>query len=218
MSGEGSMGQSGCGKSMALRFARVVCACVLTMSAATAWAADLPYIEALWKPQRIVFVYRSAGRYYPCSALEYKIKMILRRLGAREQLEVRRYGCRDLAAQARFEVLIESPVEATSDNIRDITRYSIEEELIARARAMQLPSAAELQRFPAAWERISFHRDRYLHLDAGDCALVQQLRHQIMTRMSIQVTKDVKAADCSQVRESLTGARLVVLALLPARE
>ena len=110
-------------------------------------------------------------------------------------------------------MFIESPVKATVDNIRDITQYSSEEELIARARAMQLPSAAELQRFPAAWERISFHRNRYLHLDAGDCALVQQLRQQIMPRMSIQVTKDIDAADCSRERESLTAPRLVVLAL-----
>lgn len=198
------------------RLARVV-ACILTMSVATARAGDLPDVEAVWKSQRIVFVYGSAGRYYPCSMLEYKIKMILRRLGAREQLEVRRDGCRDLAAQARFEVLIESPVAATVENIRDITDYGSEEELIARARGMQLPSAGELPRFPAAWESISFHRDRHLHLDSGDCALVQQLRHQIMPRMSVQVTRDLNAAECSQGRDSLTEPRLVVLALVPAR-
>jgi hypothetical protein len=195
--------------------ARTVCACVLTMSVVATWAADLPRIEAIWKQQRIVFVYGSVGRYYPCSTLEYKIKMILRRLGAREQLEVRRYACRDLAAQARFEVLIESPVEATLDNIRNLTRYSSEEELIARARGVQLPSASELQRFPAAWESISFHRDRHLHLDSGDCALVQQLRRQIMPNMAIQVTKDINSVDCSEARESLSAPRLSVLALVP---
>jgi hypothetical protein len=186
------------------------------MSAVTTRAADLPNIEAVWKPQRIVFVYGSAGRYYPCRTLEYKIKMILRRLGAREQLEVRRYGCRDLAAQARFELLIESPVEATPDNIRDVTQYSSEEELIARARGVQLPSTAELPRFPAAWQTISFHRDRHLNLDSGDCALVQQLRHQIMPRMSVQVTKDINSVDCSQALGSLMGPRLIVSALVPA--
>jgi hypothetical protein len=201
------------------RIARLACACIATVGASTARAGDVPHyghIEAVWKAQSIVLEYRSAGRHYSCGILEYKIKMILRRLGAHDQLKVRPYACRDLAARARFEVYMESPVEATAENIHEITHYDSEDELVARVRGVQLPSPADVERFPAAWESITFRRDRKLDLDAGDCALVQQLRRQILPRMSVQVTRDIKGVDCSQELTGIMGPRLTVLALVPA--
>jgi hypothetical protein len=200
------------------RIARSACACIVLAAALTAHAADLQQrddIEAVWKAQSIVFQYRSEGRLYPCDILKYKIGMILRRLGARESLALRRSGCHDLAGHARFEVLLESPVEATADNIRDITRYDSEDELVARVRGVPLPSPADVERFPAAWESISL---RKLDLDAGDCALVQQLRRQILSKMSVEVMKDIKGVDCSQELAGIRPPRLMVLALVPARE
>jgi hypothetical protein len=200
------------------RIARSTCMCIMATALATQ-AAEMPsprYVEAVWKPQSIVFNYRSEGRLYSCDILEHKIRAILHRLGARDRLELRRDACRDLSGLARFEVLMESPVEATADNIRDITRYDSEDELVARVRGAQLPSPADIERFPAAWESISFRRGSKLDLDAGDCALVQQLRLQILPSMSVQVTTDMRGVDCSQELTGIARPRLTVLALVPA--
>ena len=205
-------------RNLLAQIARLTCAGLAMATAPPAHAENLPqqrHIEAVWKAQRIVLEYRSAGRHYPCGILEYKIKVILRRLGAHDQLKVRSSACRDLAARARFEVYMESPVEATAENIREITHYDSGDELVARVRGVQLPSPADVERFPAAWESITFRRDRKLDLDAGDCALVHQLRHQILPKMSVQVTRDIKSVNCSQELAGIRGPRFTVLALVP---
>ncbi|MFL6577462.1 MAG: hypothetical protein ACJ8MR_12655 [Povalibacter sp.] len=171
--------------------------------------------EAVWMPQTISFTYRSEGRTYSCSILEYKISMILKRLGAREELEVRNDGCRDLATRATFQLFLASPVEATQENIHRVTEYSSQDELIARLHATKLPSSNDVERFPAAWESISFRRDRRLEIEAADCALIQQLRRQVLPKMSIQVTSDITNLDCSQELTGIARPRLVVEALLP---
>lgn len=188
---------------------------------ALAAQADPPrpgYIDAVWKPQSVMFDFRSEGRLYPCDVLEHKIKIILHRLGAHDRLQLRSQGCRDLGGRARFEALLESPIEATTDNVRELTRYDSEDELIARIRGEQLPSAVEMQRFAATWESISFRSGSKLDIDAGDCALVQQLRKQIMTKMSIQVTRDIAGVDCAQELSGISGPRLTVVALVPVDE
>lgn len=172
-------------------------------------------IEAIWNPQSIVFNFRSEGRLYPCAILEYKIRLILRRLGASDRLQIRSDHCRDLGGQARFEALLESPVEATTENIRAVTSYGSREQLVARVRGEQLPSPAEVQTFVAAWESISFRSEGKLDIDGGDCALVQQLRRQVMTKMSVRVTRDIARVDCSQELTSIAVPHLTVVALVP---
>jgi hypothetical protein len=55
-------------------------------------------------------------------------------------------------------------------------------------------------------------------LTAGDCALVLQLRQQILSKMSVQVTKDIEAADCFEELQSMGAPRLAVVALVPVQE
>lgn len=196
------------------RIAQIGIACLATLLAMANGAerADAAEIVATWKPQRLVFNYRSVGRNYTCAILEYKIKMILQRLGASEQLEMKRFACRDLAGHARFEVVMRSPIEASDENIREITQYDSEDELLARLHGAGLPSAAEIETFPAVWTTVSFRR---LDLDSADCALVQQIRRQILPKMAVQVTKDIAGVDCSQELTGIAGPKLTVLALVP---
>lgn len=197
------------------RLARFGIAFLAMIVVTAANAADRPAehnVLAVWKPQTVKFDYRSMGRLYPCDVLEYKIGMILKRLGARERLELKRFSCHDLARRARFEVVMQSPIEATAENVRALTEYDSEDELIARVRGVELPSQAEIETFPAVWASVSFRR---LDLDSGDCALVQQLRRQILPKMSVQVTKDMRGVDCSQELSGIRGPRLTVLALVP---
>ena len=102
-------------RNLAGRFAHAaVRACLVFLVALTA-GADLPPhpVEAVWKPQHLIFQFRSENRTYACDVLENKIKMILLRLGARDAIELRRVSCRNFAGTARFEVIMESPVPAT---------------------------------------------------------------------------------------------------------
>jgi hypothetical protein len=174
-------------------------------------AAEAPQdrIEAVWRPQRLTFQYHSEGRMYSCDILQHKVRKILTQFGAREQLVVRSVACRDFAGTARLEVIMESPVVASPENIRDITNYDSEDELIARVRGVHLPAAEDLERFPAVWESISIQRAPKVHLEQADCALVQQLRRQILPKMSVQIIKDIERADCTYASPRLTVMALV---------
>lgn len=185
--------------------------CLVFLVALTARGADVPRhpVEAVWKPQQLTFQFRSEGRTYACDILENKIKMILLRLGAGDKIELRRLSCYNFAGTARFEVIMTSPVPATPENIREITSYDSQDVLVARVRGAQLPSPSDLERFPAVWEHISFRRVARLHLEDRDCALVQQLRRQVLPKMSVQVIKDIERVDCAY-----SSPRLTVLALV----
>lgn len=174
-------------------------ALLVALQARGAPAAQDP-VEAVWRAQRLVFYFHSPDSFYSCDLLQHKTRMILRQLGAGDRIELRRVTCRELTRQARLEVFIESPVVATPENIRDITDYDSEDVLIARARGELLPSPEDLVRFPAVWKPITF---------SGDCAILQQLRRQILPKMSVQVLKDNARVDCSH-----GIPRLAVLALV----
>lgn len=193
------------------RITHAICACLGVLLAFTAPRAESPQdpVEAVWRPQRLIFQYRSEGKLYACDILEAKIRTILHGLGANERLELRRVSCRDFAIISRHEVIMASPVIATEENIRDITNYNSEDELIARVHGVQLPSAAELERFPAVWQQISLRRTRKVHLEDRDCALVQQLRRQILPKMSVEVIKDINHVDCTYASPRMTVVALV---------
>lgn len=170
---------------------------------------DQDPVEAVWRPQRLSFLYRSEGTAYACDILQNKVRNILNAFGARERTAVRRVSCRDFAGSAQFEVLLESPVIATPENIRAITAYDSQDQLIARVNGVHLPAAEDLERFPAVWESISIQRARRVTLETADCALLQQLRRQILPSMSVQVVKDIDHVDCSNASPRLTVLALV---------
>ncbi|HMN43987.1 MAG TPA: hypothetical protein PKE27_05415 [Povalibacter sp.] len=168
-------------------------------------------IEAVWKKQQITFVYRGYSTFYTCSALRQKLRSILTELGARDTLTLHGYACDDSSGNARFDVLLESPVAATEENVAALTGYSSEQRLVARVRGEPLPGAADLERFPASWETISFSRNRSMRLDAGDCELVEQLLRAILPLLSVQIVSN--NLRCSPFG-NLRPPRLTVLALV----
>ena len=193
-----------------------ICACLAVLALSLSHVsmgqdAEAPQdpVEAVWRAQRLPFQYRSEGRMYPCDILEHKVKRILTQLGARDRLVIQRIACRDFAGAAQLEVIMESPVIATPENIHAITQYTSEDELIARLRGVPLPAAEGLQRFPAVWKSIAIQRAPKVYLETGDCALVQQLRRQILPKMSVQIVRDIDRADCTQASPRLTVLALV---------
>jgi hypothetical protein len=170
-------------------------------------------VEAVWKPQRLNFVYRGYNTLYTCRSLQDKLERILLSVGANGEIALRTYFCDDLTGTARFQIAMESPVEATPENIRELATHDSQDVLIARVRGETLPTAEDVARFPAVWKTVSFGRDRKLRLAPADCELVLALRRQILPRMSVQIVRD--NVRCS-VHGNIAAPRLVVSALVPA--
>lgn len=173
-------------------------------------------VTAVWKAQQVNFEYRGYSTMYSCRSLEDKLEIILRTVGARENVRLQSYICDEQLGIARFQISMQSPVVASEENIRELTTHDSKDELVARVNGAQLPSAADLERFPAVWKKVSFARDRYMRLERGDCELVEQLRRQILPRMSVQVVKD--NIRCSSAFGNIGSPRLIVSALVPAKE
>jgi hypothetical protein len=197
------------------RWTNLAWATVLVLVASVANAqspADDAVVEAVWKPQRVNFVYRGYSTLYSCRGLQEKLEKILRTVGARGRIELRAYSCDDELAIARFQIALTSPVEATPENVEQLTTYDARDELIAHVRGEQLASAEDLPRFPAVWKTISFARSREMRLAPGDCELVQQLRRHILPRMAVQIVND--RVRCSQFG-NIGKPQLTVSALVP---
>jgi hypothetical protein len=200
----------GRGRSIPFTWAAVL---VLAAGVANAQpAADESVVEAVWKPQRMNFVYRGYSTLYSCRGLQDKLEKILMTVGARGRIELRAYSCDDELAIARFQIALTSPVEATPENVEQLTTYDARDELTARVRGERLASAEDLPRFPAVWKTISFARNREMKLAPGDCELVQQLRRHILPRMAVQIVND--QVRCSQFG-NIGKPQLTVSALVP---
>ena len=202
------------GRRWLLACAYIIIAAAPVGAAFASSQADEPGVEAVWKSQQMNFEYRGYSTIYSCQSLEDKLEMILRSVGAREDVQLRSYVCNDQIGIARFQVLLQSPVVATTENIRDITAHDTQDELIARVNGEKLATPEDLPRFAAVWKTVSFSRDRSMRLERGDCELVQQLRQQILPRMSVQIVKD--NVRCSSSLGNVGPPRLTVSALVRA--
>jgi hypothetical protein len=172
----------------------------------------LQIVEAVWKVQSLSFAYSGYATVYSCDALLAKVRGILQGLGARDTLRIRSMGCTDMVTHGRMEITLESPVEATPENIAALTTYDSKQELVARVRNEHLAGAEDVQRFPAAWKTISMTRDRDLKLGPSDCELVEQLRRDVLPHMSIRVEYD--RLRCSPVFGNIGQPQLRVAALV----
>jgi hypothetical protein len=143
-------------------------------------------VEAVWKPQRATFVYAGHTTFYTCSALEQKLTLVLRVIGAHDDIEFDRRECKTHGT-ARLHVRFKSPIEATAENIRAITTYDGEQALTARLNGIHLPTAEDLERFPASWKEVSFAGDRRLRLSAADCEFVDHVRRQLLPHLAARV-------------------------------
>jgi hypothetical protein len=176
----------------------------------------LQIVEAVWKVQSLSFAYSGYATVYSCDALLAKVRDILQSLGARDTLRIRSLGCTDMVTHGRMEITLESPVEATPENIEALTTYDSKQELVARVRSEHLVSAEDVQRFPAAWKTISMSREPGLKLGPSDCELVEQLRRDVLPHMSIRV--DYERLRCSTVFGNIGQPQLRVAALVAVAE
>jgi len=192
-------------------------AAIATMACALPFGAsaqpDAPsVVTAIWQTQNLDFDYYSNTVRYSCAGLRSKIGNILRAVGAHESVRVQ-IDCTAAAFATRAQILVTMPIEATEENVNNATDYDTRDQLVARLRKMELPSANDIQRFPATWRTVTLSRDRQLDLSAGDCELLRRMRDQIFPKLSVRVTK--ASSSCSPGSATRVKPTFEVMALVP---
>lgn len=167
-------------------------------------------IAAAWHPQFVKFEYRAGGTFYMCRSLQRKVERILLQVGARGPVRFMRLYCGDLSPVVSAEIALMIPIEATEENIRRLTDFDSKQVLIARLQGKSLPAAADLPLFPAAWRTVSLSEMKFTR---GDCELLQQLRQQVLPKLSVRIVSD-NLQQCSSVFARSAAPRLVVQALV----
>ena len=172
-------------------------------------------VEAIWRTQLVEFTYNSRDVYYSCSALQAKIVDILQAVGAhrRMALELHCVGDR-FANHAYGRLMLAVPTEATPESVRAATTYDTRDELVARLRKLVLPTANDIERFPAHWQSVSLTRQRNLRLDASDCDLLLALRRQVFPKIPVRVESE--RLQCSLGASTRIRPHLEVVALMRA--
>ena len=171
-----------------------VAALVVTLGAASAQAKTEEMsgepIDAIWRQHRVSFEFHSFNVRYSCEGLQHKLSMILRAMGAHRDVAID-VNCPGggFVASANALVTLKLPVVASEENVRAATTYSTEQQLVARLRSVQLPSANDLPRFTAQMRTVNLTRDRRLRLDSGDCDLLTGVRDQLLPQLGIAVTE-----------------------------
>ena len=179
-----------------------------------AYANELP-VEAVWKPQRAIFSFFGQTTRYACDELERRLRRVLVVLGAHEEMRIDRRHCSPYTGM-RLDITFRSPIEATPENVHALTTFEPEEILVARLRGFDLPSAEDLPRFPAEWQAISLSRDEHVHLRAGDCELLEQIRQQILPLLATRGAP--RRIVCSPGNLSMRAPPLSVSALIASTQ
>lgn len=184
-------------------------------SSATAGHADVSGapLDAIWQVQEFDFHIRTMQRYHSCSSLHQKISGILEAVGAGSVVVKMSCSKDQLTNEAFARVATAAPVNASPENIEAATTFDARQELVARLRDVQLPSAQDIQRFPAEWRTVSLTRIGMLRLGPADCELLRGMNEQIFPRLSIRVVRQQLSCN-SQAVFSPARPVLVVEALV----
>jgi hypothetical protein len=185
------------------------------LSCVVAHASD-DTIAAIWQIERIEFVYRSSTVRYSCGNLQRRIAAILHAVGAHSTIGVD-LGCRsgDLVRHANVRLTLAVPVEATEENVRVATDFDTRDELVARLRHKQLPSAYDIARFPASWRTVALARSPPLSLGPGDCDLLRAMRDEVFPRLRVRVVSS--GLHCGGGANTRIKPQIQVNALIPSR-
>ena len=152
-------------------------------------------LDAIWRVQAFDFHFRAADTYHSCSSLHDKISGILTAVGASGVIVQLSCGNGQLTNEAFARVVASAPMDASPENIAAATTYDSRQELLARVRDIRLPTAQDIERFPAEWRTVSLTRVGGVLLGAADCELLRELNEQIFPQLSIRVVR--KRLSCS---------------------
>lgn len=184
--------------------------CTHAFAAETPADAPAEQVQAIWKTQDISFFFQSFTTFYACRSLEDRVRTLLIELGANENIKVRATSCfgNEIARLPHLKINVTTPVEATPEALAELEKTRSTRELTARVRGERAVEATE--QFPAYWKPVSLSRGN-LRLESGDCDLIDQLKRNVLPKLSIRVVKDGMA--CTPNQNSLGQPRLEVEAL-----
>jgi hypothetical protein len=77
-------------------------------------------------------------------------------------------------------------VEATRENIQAAITFDARARLLARLGKYRLPTAAQVEHFPAAWRRVSVTTNGRRRFGAGDCELLSEVQQQIFPQLRVR--------------------------------
>ncbi|MFL6577125.1 MAG: hypothetical protein ACJ8MR_10925 [Povalibacter sp.] len=159
----------------------------LTHSIALSNNSITPTLDAIWHVQSFPFEYRSDTTFYNCDSLVKKVRAILKAVGAHHSVvETRCEGGPFNRISARIAVA--TPVPASEENVRAETTFDSKDQLVARLRSITLPTANDLERFPASWQKMSLAKAiRDVPLTLSDCDLLRGMNEQVFPRIAVRV-------------------------------
>jgi hypothetical protein len=169
-------------------------------------------VYAIWHAHDVQFEYSSTTTHYNCHELGHRVAAILRALGAREGMTVQAQCSADLSRYGKLDVKVAMPVEATPANLERATTFDAKEQLAARVRKQTLPTATDIERFPAARQQVVLTKDRSLDIQYTDCDLLQGMRRQVFPQLDIRVV--ARSFRCDP-EPSHIRPRIILEALLP---
>lgn len=164
------------------------CLCLGTSAALAAPASG--DVAAVWVPKEINFRYVGFTTKYSCDGLQSRVRGILLQLGAREDLQVSRFGC----------IAVNTP--ETTPGVRIVMHV------------LKPADATAGEDVAAHWKTINVLADRNPVDAALDCELIAQL-HQVVLPLFATRQVDYSAA-CSANQPLTGGTWLKADVLVPA--
>jgi hypothetical protein len=188
--------------SMALIVA--VAALIGTMlTAAAALGAESAAMPAVWKEQKIDFVYFGRTSRYTCDGMRDKLRAILGSMGVRRDINAIAVGC------------------AVTGDMRELRESSPTVQLIFSSPVLPEARAkpahpGDLAPVDAQYEAFTIATDAFRNMQPGDCELVEEFVRQILPKLK---TRNVHS-DVTCIPHQLSGShydvRGEVLRPLPA--
>jgi hypothetical protein len=178
----------------------VAAAAVAVLLTVTAWAAPdetgAPAARAesaVWKPRELSFVYQGFTTEYSCDGLRDKVRSVLLKLGAREDLQVSESPCVSLGKPDPFP-----GVRIKMNVLQPATDRS---------------ATAGTQSVPAHWKTVDLTPERDAVSAAGDCELVEQVKQSILPLFA---TRNVRySSNCLPYQLQIGATQLRAEVLVP---
>jgi hypothetical protein len=175
----------------------------LAVHAATTAAAGNP-TPAVWKEQRVTFLYRGLTARYSCEGLRDKVRAMLLDLGARRDVRIAAAGCADVglvevaSAGPSLTIVFSVPV------LPDETAKPLHQ--------------GDLAATDARFETFAITSDAFRNMGIGDCELVQEFTRQILPKFVTRALKQDVACMPSQPSSSRFMVQGEILKALPRAE
>ena len=126
-----------------------------------AWAEDAAGgPSAVWTPKEFKFTYQGFTTKYSCDGLRDKVRAILLAFGARQDLEVSRWGC------------------AGGDRPDPFPGVAVKMSVLEVADAAK--ASADVPPVASHWKSVRLQLDRSPLSEAGECELVEQVKQKIL--------------------------------------